>query len=69
MNRDDVTVLAELAGIKNDCDGIWCEADQLQRFARLVAKHERERCARLVETFDTSNPNLLAVAIRARGEK
>lgn len=64
----DVTVLAELAGIKNDCDGIWCEADQLQCFAKLVAKLEREQCAQLVETFYSSNPNLLASAIRARGE-
>lgn len=41
--------LAEQAGIKNDCDGIWCNADQLQRFAELVSAHEREECAKLCE--------------------
>jgi hypothetical protein len=33
----DIIKLAREAGIKNDCDGIWCEADQLRRFAELVA--------------------------------
>lgn len=29
MNRDDILRMAREAGIRNDCDGIWCEADQL----------------------------------------
>lgn len=37
MTIDDITRMAREAGIKNDCDGIWCEADQLERFANLVA--------------------------------
>jgi len=36
MNIDK---LAKQAGINNDCDGIWCNADQLQHFAELVAAH------------------------------
>ena len=43
MNRDEVTRMAREAGIKNDCDGIWCDADQLIHFAALVAAAERER--------------------------
>ena len=35
--------LAREAGIKNDCDGIWCDADQLKAFAELVRADERER--------------------------
>ena len=45
MNREDIIRMAREAGIKNDCDGIWCEADQLERFAALVAAAEREACA------------------------
>jgi hypothetical protein len=41
----NIKKLAKQAGIKNDCDGIWCDADQLQRFAALVAAHEREAIA------------------------
>ena len=39
-----------------------------QKAAALVAAAEREACAQLVENFYTSNPNMLAAAIRARGE-
>ena len=41
MTREDIT-LAREAGIKNDCDGIWCDADQLIAFAALVRAAERE---------------------------
>ena len=43
MNREDIIRMAREAGIKNDCDGIWCDADQLIAFAALVAAAERER--------------------------
>ena len=46
MTRDKVIALARKAGIKNDCDGIWCTADQLERFAALVAAAERDACAK-----------------------
>ena len=36
MNREEILRMAREAGIKNDCDGIWCNADQLEHFARLV---------------------------------
>ncbi len=49
MTRSEIDRIARKAGIKNDCDGIWCNADQLVRFANLVAeaaaKAEREECA------------------------
>jgi hypothetical protein len=49
MTRDDITRMAREAGIKNDCDGIWCDADQLKRFAALVAAAQREACAAMLD--------------------
>ena len=43
MTREDIIKLAREAGIKNDLDGIWCDADGLIAFAALVAAAERER--------------------------
>jgi hypothetical protein len=44
----NIIELAKRVGIKNDCDGIWCNADQFQRFAELVAAATRARCIELV---------------------
>jgi len=49
MTKDDITRMAREAGIRNDCDGIWCDADQLKRFAALVAADEREACAAMLD--------------------
>ena len=67
MNREDIIRMARESGLaiiynERDEDG-WQE---LERFAALVAAHEREACAKLADkymerwTYD---------AIRARGEK
>jgi hypothetical protein len=45
----DIVRIARDAGINICCDGIWCNVDQLQRFAELVAAHEREECAQVCE--------------------
>lgn len=47
--------MARKAGIKNDCDGIWCNADQLVRFAHLVAEAEREACAKVCDVYAGHN--------------
>ena len=79
MNRDDITRMAREAGMDmSKSDMGWTTADalnvlypecvyteNLHRFAALVAAAEREACAQLVENFYTSNPNMLAEAIRA----
>jgi hypothetical protein len=66
--RDTIDMARE-AGIKNDCDGIWCDADQLKAFESLVRADEREACAKVCE--DTPWSNWLkadcVAAIRARG--
>lgn len=48
MTKDDITRMAREAGIKNDCDGIWCDADQLIAFAALVGAAQREACAAML---------------------
>lgn len=82
MNRDDIIRMAADAGITPWVHHQWVKdkfihIDEgmdgdlacLMQFASLVAAAEREACAQLVENFYTSNPNMLAAAIRARGER
>jgi hypothetical protein len=62
MTRDDIIRMAREAGL-------WMTSDEriaaVERFAALVAAHEREACAKL------AGPHLagrIAAAIRARGK-
>jgi F0F1-type ATP synthase delta subunit len=74
----DIVRMAREVGINNDCDGIWCNADQLKRFAELVAAHEREECIQNVlqqyEGFGTEHQGVeyvkqrIVEAIRARSK-
>lgn len=70
MSNEELVKLAKQAGFETNHRMVWVSAlaitSYLQRFANLVAESEREQCAELVETFDTSNPNLVAAAIRGR---
>lgn len=54
MTNDDIIRIAQecqLIGMRPHLDGIYEEA--LQRFAALVAAHEREECAKVAEiTYD-----------------
>lgn len=69
MNREDIMMMVKEAGplIKTPFDK-WCE-----RFAELVAEHEREMCAKVCENdrllhYDpVDTQNNIAAAIRARG--
>ena len=66
MTRDDIIKMAKEAGIEfypsptNDVR--FCLFKNLERFAALVAAHEREACARLCDHYQ-------AETIRARGRK
>ncbi len=70
MNRDDIIRVAREAGFAE-----WYGTDDpqflivIERFATLIAAHEREECAQLCEQWDASHPKMLAASIRARGEK
>ena len=78
MNNDDIILLA----IEHNINGLKFNEDGLLRFAKLIAQHEREACAKLRETlhpFDLHNRSeMLGVMnqglddyqnlIRARGQ-
>ena len=78
MNNDDIIRLA----IEHTINGLKFNEDGLLRFAKLVAQHEREACAKLRDTlhpFDLHNRSeMLGVMnqglddyqnlIRARGQ-
>ena len=73
MDRDDIIKMAKEAGIEfypsptNDVR--FCLFKNLERFAALVAAHEREACAKVCETFYNHEAKDCAAAIRARGEQ
>ncbi len=76
MNREDIIKLAREAGFEvyeTDVwitDGWWTE--ELEHFAALVAAHEREACAKVVEDYCGAWDDegyALAAAIRARGQQ
>jgi hypothetical protein len=70
MNREDIVRMAREAGLVN-----WeatAYANELERFAKLVAQHEREACAKVCDDLDKmrgySYADKCATAIRARGQ-
>ena len=76
MNREQIIGMAREAGFEvygTDVwitDGWWLE--ELERFAALVAEHEREACAKVVEAIERNGAWVTkaeaAAAIRARGK-
>jgi hypothetical protein len=78
MSRDDIIKMAKEAGghiaeLPNGDAWMFDEAEQLERFAALVAAAEREVCASICDRFQARDvgmqPAECAAAIRARGEK
>jgi hypothetical protein len=81
MNREDIIRMAREAGIANSWDLNW-QDKIIERFAELIAKHEREACAKLCDNRVTAyqyatdvwaqehidEARHLAKAIRARGQ-
>jgi hypothetical protein len=76
MTRDDIIRMAlEAGGCTPEWDDFWeLHEDALERFAALVAAHEREACARVCEARHMGDNNRedaearrCAAAIRARG--
>jgi hypothetical protein len=73
MDREDIIRMAREAGFA-DSNGVVHAFYQLERFATLVAEHEREACAKFIEhdyvrQFERPWRDDLSAAIRARGEK
>ena len=71
MTRDNIIRMARKAGGADISSNGWTSwvgtqsTEFLERFANLVAEHEREACAKVAE--EHTIPSELANAIRARG--
>ena len=50
MNREDIIEMAREAGLDPD---LWNYTDAFERFAALVAEHEREACAKVCEEVES----------------
>jgi len=66
MNKEDIIKLA----IEHTIHGLKFDEDGLVRFAKLVAQHEREACAKVCEEQYEyyGHDHVFAKAIRARGQ-
>ena len=71
MTQDEIISLAREAGLLAE-DEAWVSPYQeaMERFAALVAAHEREKCAKVCETDELCCKcgDECAAAIRARSE-
>ena len=70
MKREDIIRMARQAGslieLVQEKDLLW-----LENFAKLVAQHEREACAKLADEWAVGWPHpskVIALDIRARGQ-
>ncbi len=74
MTRDDIIHMARKANLHERTkvfNGYIVNIpnlENLERFAALVAAHEREACAKVCDGWMHANGNDCAAAIRARGE-
>jgi len=72
MTQDEIILLADASGISLYGMGLDREKfiHHLEAFAKLVAQHEREACAKLCEEqYEYYGHNhIFAKAIRARGQ-
>ena len=84
MTQDEIIEMARQAGIRDslEYDHMECDIESLEAFAKLVAQHEREACAKLCDNRVTAyqyatdvwaqehidEARHLAKAIRARGQ-
>jgi hypothetical protein len=69
MTQDEIIEMAKQAGVIQGFNSVH---PSIERFAKLVAQHEREACAKLCEQTNDGTPYNLAEAcaeaIRARGQ-
>ena len=79
MTKEEIIEMAKLAGWEMDDsfvlepEIIWyiCQG-QLERFAKLIAQKEREKCARIADEWVLAYPHpskTIAEQIRARGKE
>ena len=63
MNNDDIILLA----IEHTINGLKFNEDGLLRFAKLIAEHEREACAKIGDDHPSWSSRMYSATIRARG--
>jgi hypothetical protein len=74
MTQDEIIEMLRASCDKDRVDpeqnGFWViVTEELERFAKLVAQHEREACAKVCEEFNFGQaPMMIQRAIRARGQ-
>jgi hypothetical protein len=52
MTQDDIIRTAHKANFEGFGNGDWvCTTEEIQRFAQLIAAHEREACAKVCESL------------------
>ena len=68
MDREDIIRMAREAGLSYGSDEK--PLGSVTRFAALVAKHEREACAKVCDDWPLGRDDVhsIAAAIRARGD-
>ena len=64
MNRDDIIEWAKKCGWDNPATNMA----PLYEFAKLVAQHEREACAKVCDEHPGYMTGIVSLKIRARGE-
>ena len=77
MDREEIIRMAREAGFDphDMSDDFTCNLVDIERFAALVAAHEREACAKVCDVlavhpeYASDITKVAAQAIRARGEK
>ena len=71
MTQDEIIKVAHKAGLHIATDVNWMPIvglEYAEKFAKLVAQHEREACAKVCDEFLPLG-NKCAYAIRARGQE
>jgi hypothetical protein len=80
MNHEDIIKMAQKAGFEGCAELTWEDVictEELVAFAKLVAQHEREACADMVNKYIKETDNMeargclasVAYDIRARGQE
>ena len=68
MTQDEIIEMAVQAGMYREVLTLGRNVELLTAFAKLVAQHEREACAKVCEDDFGNGALNLAAAIRARGQ-
>ena len=67
MTKEEIIELARQAGMMTRVLYLGRNLELLTNFAKLVAEHEREACAKVADGWPDYDVQGLAEAIRARG--